>query len=101
MPFHVVEGGATPFGDVPWPSDLYLTDGHIGEVPGLARVAGLPEAIQGGLSALDGFGRSTGALFFVATGRGDGSHHFSRTLEEHNAAVQRYLRQLRQQRSAR
>ncbi len=45
--------------------------------------------------------QTTGALFFVATGRGDGSHHFSRTLEEHNAAVQRYLRQLRQQRSAR
>ncbi len=43
--------------------------------------------------------RMTGALFFVATGRGDGSHHFSATLEEHNAAVQRYLRQLRQQRS--
>ena len=37
----------------------------------------------------------------LATGRGDGSHHFSTTLEEHNAAVQRYLRQLRQQRSQR
>jgi len=37
----------------------------------------------------------TGALFFVATGRGDGSHHFSSTLEEHNAAVQRYLKTLR------
>lgn len=30
----------------------------------------------------------TEALFFVA--RGDGSHHFSATLEEHNAAVRRY-----------
>jgi UPF0755 protein len=38
----------------------------------------------------------TGALFFVATGKGDGSHYFSRTLEEHNAAVQRYLKLLRQ-----
>jgi len=38
----------------------------------------------------------TGALFFVATGNGDGSHYFSRTLDEHNAAVQRYLRSLRQ-----
>lgn len=37
----------------------------------------------------------TGALFFVATGRGDGSHHFSKTLEEHNAAVQRYLKILK------
>lgn len=42
----------------------------------------------------------TGALFFVATGRGDGSHHFSTTLAEHQAAVKRYLRQLRQQRSS-
>lgn len=30
----------------------------------------------------------TGDLFFVA--RGDGSHYFSRTLEEHNRAVRRY-----------
>ncbi|HYM36710.1 MAG TPA: endolytic transglycosylase MltG, partial [Steroidobacteraceae bacterium] len=37
----------------------------------------------------------TGALFFVATGNSDGSHHFSKTLEEHNAAVQRYLKTLR------
>lgn len=42
----------------------------------------------------------TGALFFVATGKGDGSHYFSRTLAEHNAAVQRYLRQLRLQQTA-
>ena len=37
----------------------------------------------------------TGALFFVATGEGDGAHHFSRTLEEHNQAVQAYLAHLR------
>ncbi|RFF27944.1 MULTISPECIES: endolytic transglycosylase MltG [unclassified Wenzhouxiangella] len=30
------------------------------------------------------------ALYFVA--RGDGSHHFSNTLAEHNAAVDRYIR---------
>jgi UPF0755 protein len=35
------------------------------------------------------------ALYFVATGLGDGAHHFSRTLEEHNAAVQTYLARLR------
>ena len=35
------------------------------------------------------------ALFFVATGDADGSHHFSTTLDEHNAAVARYLRKLR------
>ena len=43
----------------------------------------------------------TGALFFVATGKGDGSHYFSTTLAEHEAAVKRYLRQLRQQSSSR
>jgi UPF0755 protein len=37
----------------------------------------------------------SGALYFVATG--DGGHHFSATLEEHNAAVQHYLQRLRQQ----
>jgi UPF0755 protein len=35
------------------------------------------------------------ALYFVATGRGDGSHRFSATLEEHNRAVADYLRALR------
>ena len=37
----------------------------------------------------------TGALYFVATGRADGSHTFSATLEEHERAVADYLRQLR------
>jgi len=37
----------------------------------------------------------SGALYFVATGLGDGAHHFSRTLEEHNQAVQAYLARLR------
>lgn len=37
----------------------------------------------------------SGALFFVATGEGDGSHYFSKTLAEHNQAVRRYLRKLR------
>ncbi len=38
-------------------------------------------------------------LFFVATGLGDGSHAFSTTKEEHDAAVAEYLRRLRQQRN--
>jgi len=38
----------------------------------------------------------SGALYFVATGKGDGGHYFSRTLEEHNSAVQRYLHALRE-----
>jgi UPF0755 protein len=37
----------------------------------------------------------TGDIFFVATGLGDGSHVFSTTLEQHNAAVARYLARLR------
>lgn len=37
-------------------------------------------------------------LFFVATGLGDGSHAFSATKEEHDAAVREYLRRLRQRR---
>jgi UPF0755 protein len=37
----------------------------------------------------------SGALFFVATGAGDGSHTFSKTLAEHNLAVKRFLRELR------
>jgi UPF0755 protein len=42
----------------------------------------------------------TGELYFVATGLGDGAHHFSKTLEEHNSAVKAYLARLRQQRAA-
>ncbi len=38
-------------------------------------------------------------LFFVATGLGDGSHKFSATKDEHDAAVAEYLRQLRRNRS--
>lgn len=41
------------------------------------------------------------ALFFVATGQGDGSHRFSATLAEHQKAVQLYLAALRAQRGAR
>jgi UPF0755 protein len=44
--------------------------------------------------------RETGALYFVATGLGDGSHHFSATYEEHNQALARYLARLRANRAA-
>jgi len=39
-------------------------------------------------------------LYFVATGRPDGSHYFSTTLAEHNRAVQKYLETLRARRQA-
>jgi UPF0755 protein len=42
----------------------------------------------------------TGELYFVASGLGDGAHHFSKTLEEHNSAVKAYLARLRRQRAA-
>ena len=38
----------------------------------------------------------SGKIFFVATGEPDGSHYFSTTLAEHQAAVRRYLQKLRQ-----
>jgi len=34
-------------------------------------------------------------LYFVATGLSDGSHKFSRTKDEHDAAVREYLQRLR------
>jgi UPF0755 protein len=37
-------------------------------------------------------------LYFVATGSGDGSHKFSATKDEHDAAVQEYLQRLRENR---
>ncbi len=63
------------------------------------RIAGLPptpiampgeESLRASLNPIE-----SNYLYFVATG--DGGHHFSATLEEHNAAVARY--QLNQQQS--
>lgn len=51
-------------------------------------------AIHAALNPADG-----GELFFVATGLGDGSHKFSKTIEEHEAAVQEYLKRLRSSRN--
>lgn len=51
-----------------------------------------PIALAGRASIRAAFSPAeTDALYFVATGDPDGSHVFSRTLEEHNAAVQRYV----------
>lgn len=42
-----------------------------------------------------------GELYFVATGLPDGSHEFTRTLAEHEAAVRRYLVRYRQRQAER
>lgn len=47
-------------------------------------------AINAALNPRDG-----SALYFVATGLGDGSHEFSDTKDEHDAAVSRYLKRQR------
>lgn len=47
-------------------------------------------AINAALQPLD-----SNELYFVATGLGDGSHKFSETKEQHDAAVREYLRRLR------
>lgn len=66
VPFAPGDNGPPPLGDIPWPSDLYLNEmGRIGEIPHWERVSTQPSAIQEGLSELDGFGRASGALFFL------------------------------------
>ena len=55
-----------------------------------------PIALAGAASIRAAFNPTeSGALYFVATGDPDGSHVFSRTLEEHNAAVNRYVERQR------
>jgi UPF0755 protein len=51
-----------------------------------------------GAAALEATARpeKTDALYFVASAKGDGTHVFSATLEEHNAAVAQYLKRPRQ-----
>ena len=66
--------------------------------------AGLPPtpiALPGRRSVHAALNPAPGAeLFFVATGLPDGSHKFSETHEEHDAAVQEYLARLRERRRA-
>jgi UPF0755 protein len=63
--------------DTPW--NTYTRDG----------LPPTPIAMPGGASLAAVFAPArTDALYFV--GKGDGTHHFSRTLEEHNRAVAKY-----------
>lgn len=59
-----------------------------------------PIAMPGG-AAIDAAAKPADgtALFFVATGAGDGSHTFSDTLREHEAAVRDYLGALKRQKN--
>jgi peptidoglycan lytic transglycosylase G len=61
--------------------------------------AGLPPtpiALPGGASLEAAVAPEvTDAVYFVATGKGDGSHYFSATLEQHEQAVRDYLERIR------
>jgi len=68
------------------PYNTYTRDGL---PPTPIALAGAP-ALEAAVAPAD-----SADLYFVATGRGDGRHEFTRTLEDHNAAVARYLARLR------
>lgn len=67
----------------------YNTYTRAGLTPTPIAMPGL-DALRAAVAPADG-----DALYFVAVGDGSGSHVFSATLAEHNAAVARYLQQLR------
>jgi UPF0755 protein len=73
--------------------DLRTRDMHVDNPYNTYTRAGLPPTpiALPGRDALRAVAEPdvTGAVYFVATGKADGSHHFSRTLAEHNAAVKR------------
>lgn len=64
--FRPPASGVPRFGDLPFPSDLMRDGaGHVAPLEGLERIAERPAVLRDALAALDGFGRSTGAMFFV------------------------------------
>ncbi len=72
--------------DTPW--NTYTRGG----LPPTPIAAASKEALEAAANPADGT-----ALYFVATGRGDGSHQFSDNLVQHQAAVRDYLAALRRQ----
>jgi dienelactone hydrolase len=65
------DGSPAPFGDIPFPSDLYRdADGTlVDDIPGFDRIVGANGAsLAAGLAPLDGFARTTAAYFFVSGG---------------------------------
>jgi UPF0755 protein len=66
--------------------NAYNTYQHAGLPPGPIANPGI-ESLRAALHPAQ-----SGYLYFVAKPDGSGSHEFSRTLEEHNRAVQRYRR---------
>jgi UPF0755 protein len=71
--------------------NAYNTYKHAGLPPGPIANPGLA-ALQAALAPAE-----TDYLYFVAKADGSGGHQFSRTIEEHNLAVQRYRRATNQQ----
>jgi UPF0755 protein len=80
--------------------DLHTVDLHTdGPYNTYTRTGLPPTAIAlAGAAAIEATAHpeKTDALYFVASGRGDGTHVFSATLEQHNAAVAKYLARQRQ-----
>lgn len=72
--------------DTPW--NTYTRGG----LPPTPIAAASKEALEAAANPADGT-----ALYFVATGKGDGSHQFSDNLGQHQAAVRKYLAELRRQ----
>lgn len=72
---------------------LSIKDTKINSPYNTYRISGLPPApiASPGKAAIEAAlnPAQTDFLFFVTTNNGDGSHYFSRTLEEHNAAIKK------------
>jgi hypothetical protein len=59
-------GAVPPFMDVPFPSDLYLANGRVVEIPGMDRVVPQhSDSFVRELAQLDGFSRTAHAFFYV------------------------------------